>query len=336
MSWISLLFTQLCDFIITAIPMVMDVLGVLLDETIILIETYFPKLVDLGFKMIMCLMTGIENNLPGLVSKATDILVAFLGQLGKETAKIAAASLQLIVDIINGITDAIDQKADDIKEAVKKFINKIGEQIGLLPGDLHEIGKSLLDGIVAGMTKSLSTIGQDIKNFGNGVVNKFKEVFKINSPSKVFMEIGKDLDEGLGVGLTKYSDLATGSAIDVCDETVDAMREAINGISDVVDADMDMNPTIRPVVDLSDVEAGSKQLNGMFGNGSVTVNTSTRKASVISSDLSSNGTPNSSTNSGTSITFTQNNYSPKSLDKTEIYRQTKNQFSAVQGVLNAI
>ena len=35
-------------------------------------------------------------------------------------------------------------------------------------------------------------------------------------------------------------------------------------------------------------------------------------------------------NTGNSYNFTQNNYSPKALSRTEIYRQTKNQFSAME------
>ena len=33
---------------------------------------------------------------------------------------------------------------------------------------------------------------------------------------------------------------------------------------------------------------------------------------------------------GATYNFTQNNYSPKSLSRSEIYRQTKNQFSQFQ------
>ena len=36
---------------------------------------------------------------------------------------------------------------------------------------------------------------------------------------------------------------------------------------------------------------------------------------------------------GNTYTFTQNNYSPKALSRVEIYRQTKNQFSAMKGLV---
>ena len=38
---------------------------------------------------------------------------------------------------------------------------------------------------------------------------------------------------------------------------------------------------------------------------------------------------------GSTYNFTQNNYSPKSLSRSEIYRQTKNQFSAFERMVKA-
>lgn len=37
--------------------------------------------------------------------------------------------------------------------------------------------------------------------------------------------------------------------------------------------------------------------------------------------------------SGNNYNFTQNNYSPKALSRIDIYRQTKNQFSALKGLV---
>ena len=41
-----------------------------------------------------------------------------------------------------------------------------------------------------------------------------------------------------------------------------------------------------------------------------------------------------SSSAGNTYQFTQNNYSPKALSRIDIYRQTKNQFSAMKGLVS--
>ena len=90
---------------------------------------------------------------------------------------------------------------------------------------------------------------------------------------------------------------------------------------------MDTQPTIRPVLDLSNVKDGTTQLNTMFARS---------QALSVSTGLNRQTSENQNGNSNNNqpvYQFTQNNYSPKALSRIEIYRQTKNQFTAMKGVL---
>ena len=44
------------------------------------------------------------------------------------------------------------------------------------------------------------------------------------------------------------------------------LSDAISGISDVVNSDIDSNPVIRPVLDLSDVKSGASTLSNMLNS----------------------------------------------------------------------
>jgi len=98
----------------------------------------------------------------------------------------------------------------------------------------------------------------------------------------------------------------------------------------------DFNPTITPVLDLSQIQNGSRQLGSIIDFGrTIEITGALSRASKISGQFESNEqmpTDNDSTNTtnGASFTFTQNNYSPKALSRADIYRQTKNQFSALK------
>jgi hypothetical protein len=135
--------------------------------------------------------------------------------------------------------------------------------------------------------------------------------------------------EGLAQGLLNNSNLSENAAMNVGDRVINSLRNSIRRISEMVESDIDTQPTIRPVLDLSDVESKAVGLNSLF---------STTQAMRISAGMSrSNGeeVQNGSNNSsgGNTYNFTQHNHSPKALSRAEIYRQTKNQFAAMKGAL---
>ena len=100
-------------------------------------------------------------------------------------------------------------------------------------------------------------------------------------------------------------------------------------IGDFIENGIDSQPTIRPLLDLSDVTEGAGRLSALL---------SRNQAMKISAGMEREGgsvVQNGGTTptSGNNYNFTQNNYSPKALSRIDIYRQTKNQFSALKGLV---
>lgn len=117
---------------------------------------------------------------------------------------------------------------------------------------------------------------------------------------------------------------------EIAKSSIDGLNDVISRIADYVDADMDVQPTIRPVLDLSAVEAGTGRLNTLFSRNQA-LSVSTGMNERVSEMEVQNG---ESSSAGNTYQFTQNNYSPKALSRIDIYRQTKNQFSAMKGLVS--
>lgn len=109
------------------------------------------------------------------------------------------------------------------------------------------------------------------------------------------------------------------------------MSNAISKITDVIEGDIDTQPTIRPVLDLSDVETGTSRLNTLFSR-TQAMSISAGMGHTSGEEIQNGG---NAPGSGNTFSFTQNNYSPKPLSRLEIYRQTKNQFSAMKGLVES-
>ena len=146
-------------------------------------------------------------------------------------------------------------------------------------------------------------------------------------------EVGGDLPTLIGEEfaqeLIDYTDKSYDAGASVAKSAKEGLCNAVSKIGDFIENGIDSQPTIRPLLDLSDVTEGAGRLSALL---------SRNQAMKISAGMEHEGTgivQNGGTTptSGNNYNFTQNNYSPKALSRIDIYRQTKNQFSALKGLV---
>ena len=191
--------------------------------------------------------------------------------------------------------------------------------IAVASGIGGQIASALAGGFSDGMMGSMDDIASAVQAVTDTAISQMQSALKINSPSKVTMSFGSSFSEGFAKGISNGEDMTSSAAISMVQNTITKIAEA-------VDQGIDAEPTIRPVLDLSGVEDGTKRISAMFSrNQALSIGRSMNRSSITSPDQ--NGAETSS-DGGNTFNFTQNNYSPKALSRVDIYRQTNNQFSA--------
>ncbi len=136
---------------------------------------------------------------------------------------------------------------------------------------------------------------------------------------------------GFANGISDFASLVSNKTKSAGLLALDSMKSTMASLSDMVTSSIDTNPTIRPVLDLSNIASGSQKLNGLFGQG---INVSATANRIPSVNVGSNGSKINQNGSGApTVAFTQNNYSPKALSRIEIYRQTRNQINQIKGLV---
>ena len=132
------------------------------------------------------------------------------------------------------------------------------------------------------------------------------------------------------------SDAITQAGNNMADEAINGFNNAKSKISKVLNLDEDFNPVIKPEMDLSNIQNGFSRINDMASK-RLAVQTAASfndyKQSTRSNNENNTNNGNKVPDSGNTYQFTQNNYSPKALSRTDIYRQTKNQFAAMKGMV---
>lgn len=198
----------------------------------------------------------------------------------------------------------------------------------------RDVGDNIVYGLNEGIMHGVEEVGYVMNEVTAAAIDAAKANLEIKSPSKVFYKIGMQTVKGLANGLKNYSGLASTEAGNIALTSINALKESISHISDIISNDLDMNPTIRPVLDLSDVDRNKKKLNSIFENQSLNVRAANIKASSITGGVQKEDGINNQIIPGAAVSFVQNNYSPTPLSRLDIYRQTKNQFSLLKGVVD--
>lgn len=195
--------------------------------------------------------------------------------------------------------------------------------------DFYNAGKYLVEGFAAGITANTYMAEARARAMARAAAAAAEAELDINSPSKVGYRIGGFFGMGFVNSLIDYADKSYDAGTSVAKSAKEGLRNAVSKIGDFIENGIDSQPTIRPLLDLSDVTEGAGRLSALL---------SRNQAMKISAGMEREGgsvVQNGGTTptSGNNYNFTQNNYSPKALSRIDIYRQTKNQFSALKGLV---
>ena len=88
------------------------------------------------------------------------------------------------------------------------YIQQLAEQGENLPEKLLEMGHNMMVGLLNGIIEGAKKVFKFIQDFANTIVNTFKSLLKIHSPSQVFYEIGEMIPLGLAEGIEDNSNVA--------------------------------------------------------------------------------------------------------------------------------
>ena len=214
-----------------------------------------------GASMIDSLVNGITSRQASLSSAAhnmTNVLSKSI--IGKQAAFKSAG-----VKIITGFAQGISSSQSKVKSAVTKPIATALTSIRGYYGSFYSAGGYLVSGFAAGITANTFMAEARAAAMASAALRAAKAVLKINSPSKVFREVGKSVPEGFAQGIGMLGNLVEGSSVGMANTALNGVQGAISKIAEFMNTDVDSQPTIRPVLDLSDVSSGASAINGMFG-----------------------------------------------------------------------
>ena len=132
-------------------------------------------------------------------------------------------------------------------------------------GSFYSAGSSAGSGFASGIRSKIASVISAVVSMASSAVNKLKSYLNINSPSKVFRKIGKSVPEGFAMGIEMLSGMVEKSSTKMGDTAIKSTSKTLARLGGVLLDGVDAEPTIRPVVDLSNVRSGANAINNLLG-----------------------------------------------------------------------
>lgn len=170
--------------------------------------------------------------------------------------------------LTSALAKAISSKKPSVTSACKSLASEGVKGIRANRSSFETAGEYLGAGLVIGINSKQTAAYNAGYALGQKAAQGEKDGQDSASPSKLTIQAGKWLGDGLIIGMESMYSKVYKSGYKMGDETVSSISSAISQIRDTIDSDMDVQPTIRPVLDLSDVESGAGSINRMLDFGS--------------------------------------------------------------------
>lgn len=270
----------------------------------------------------------------GVAAKNGDISAAMSSAMTEASNTVSSESSKVYESVYNTGSEIIGQLASGIAsnntaatEAVSGIMSSIVSELNSHGQEIYDAGWYLADGLANGIRANQNKVVNAADAIAKAAMEASKARLQIKSPSRVMHEQGMYVSLGLANGMLAFKDKVIAASSDVASDAVSSMESnlsALNGKS--------YKPNISPVI--------TSKMDGLFG--SLRLGTSMRLNAEVNA-MSKDGSMivNSINNlrsdmdkyttalmeADTSININQTNLSPKALDPSDVYRNTKNAMS---------
>lgn len=194
----------------------------------------------------------------------------------------------------------------------KGIISDIKREAG--PDKFREIGTNIMRGLIDGIASKEGDLKTKVESIANTITGKFQKVLQIHSPSRIMARLGGFVTEGLAIGIEGNTELVANASENLASTAISGLKDAIKAATNLTDLGIDLNPTITPVLDLSNIEAGSTQLDNLTnGWNNVGISTSSTLASSAA-----------------------NSFNKTSMAKANMALETQNGLSLLKSAINSL
>lgn len=188
---------------------------------------YLKKLPGRVWNFLTETIAKITQWISNTKDKAIEAGSTFLNNVIDFIKKLPGRVWTFLTETITKMADFAKNMKDKALETGKNIYNSIVDEVKKIPGRLYDLGSDIINGLVNGVKNVAGKVWGLAKDIASNLTNGFKNALGIKSPSRVMMEIGRYVTEGLGIGIEDMAKYAVGKSVNVAKGISNAMKDGI-------------------------------------------------------------------------------------------------------------
>ena len=262
---VTTLITSLCDVIVNCTPKMVSTVLQTLDQILNAVVQWGPSIVQKGLDILLQLLQTLASKMGDFTNVAVEICVAFINGIANKMNDIVQAGFNLIISFVNALADAVRSNSGAVADAAINLINAFIDAVGTMTSRFFEAGANAVEGFIDGLLSMPGRLWDAGCSLGRKALDAAKASLDINSPSKEMEQVGIFADMGLINGLKMYSNKVYNSGYNVGKQALSAVKDSMKQMNGLID-DTNYNPTITPVLDLTNIQNGANEIDNMLNS----------------------------------------------------------------------
>lgn len=295
-SWGSDLKSKVKDAAADAVTRAVDEFKDLASKLKLKLDAAIDKVKDFAKDIASRMKSGAADAVTDAASQLSNLAGKAKEKFDNTIARAKSFATDLISKLKGGASDAVSNAASQLAtmpQKVKEKLDLVIQKAVSFAADLKEkftsAGKNALAGIINGISSKIEEVKTSISNVGLALINTFKTLLGIHSPSRVFAEQGGFIAAGLIIGMEGATDdvkkaaahlagaavdAATDAVAEVAPTTLEKIKENLEKIEDAFDDDTGLGKIYNTIknlfsidwsdIDTSDILELAKNITTLF------------------------------------------------------------------------
>lgn len=204
-------------------------------------------------------LTAFAKDVKGFVNTIGDLETTALTGFADALKELGKTTIEDFIAGFKGAEAKVEGAASDIADSGIDAIEK--KRSGF-----KSAGKYVVEGFAAGITLNKYVAKKAAREMAQAAAQAANAELEINSPSRVFQRIGRFVPEGFALGIESFSRSVRYATAEMTTTAINGAKSSLVKLTDVMSSEMDTQPTIRPIVDLSEVRSGASAISKLFAS----------------------------------------------------------------------
>ena len=249
-----------------SISTVTDSFGTIASSISKLSRVNFESVTD-GLSSFGDAMNDLKDDADNIGSIGTSIVNNLINPIKNSSSKLASAGSKLSSALASGVS----RHSGKIRSSMLKSLSSVVTSINGYYARFYRSGGYLATGFANGISANTFKAEAKARAMASAAKQAAKDELKEKSPSKEGYKIGDYFGVGFVNGIGDNVRTAFSVGAEMAKSAKNGLNATVDKLSKLIGTDMNLEPTIKPMLDLSNIKSGAGSIGSIIGNPSLEV-----------------------------------------------------------------